>query len=171
MSMKKSRKKIKTYAEKTLPDMIRTVLVSYAKTQLLLTLIVTVVVWIILSRLGVQFALLLALMTGAASTIPIAGMLTMGIITSLVAIFDTIRFLPALPSIWEGVAIGCTYVFLNVLIDYFLSPYLVGRSVKINPFVLLLCVLIGSSLFGIWGALLTTPVILVVRAINEYYSR
>lgn len=163
--------KTKKRVEKTLPDMIWTVLVSYAKTQLLLTFIVTIVVWIILSRLGVQFALLLALMTGAASVVPIAGMLTAGIITALVAIFDSVRFLPALPSVWEGIAVGCLYAVLNVLIDYFLSPYLVGRSVKINPFVLLVFVLIGSSLFGIWGALLTTPVILIVRTINEYYSR
>lgn len=168
--MKKLRTKTKKYEKKALSDTIRVVLVSYAKTQLLLTLIVTVAIWIILSILGVQFAPLLAIMTGAASVIPGVGMLTAGIITSLVVIFDTARFLPALPSVWEGIAIGSIYVILNVLIDYFLSPYLVGRSVKINPFVLLVFVLIGSSLFGIWGALLTTPILLVLKSVLEYYD-
>lgn len=168
--MKKRRIKTKIHEKKSLSGIIRTVLVSYARTQLLLTFIVTVVVWIILSCLGVQFALLLSIMTGAASAIPIAGMLTAGIITSLVAIFDTSAFLPALPSVWEGIAIGCIYIILNMLIDYFLSPYLVGRSVKINPFILLVFVLIGSSLFGIWGALLTTPVLLVLKSVLEYYD-
>lgn len=168
--MKKKGNHTKKHEKKTLQGMIWTVLTSYAKTQLLLTLIVTVVVWIILSRLGVQYALFLALMTGAASVVPVMGMLTAGIITSLIAIFDGSRFLPALPAIWEGVAIGGIYILLNVLIDYFLSPYLVGKSLKIHPFVLLVLVLIGSSLFGIWGALFTIPCILVIRTIFEYYN-
>ena len=62
------------------PEKITDILVTYAKTQLLLIAVVTLVSWMILSTLGVQFALLLALMTGAASVIPILGMLAAGII-------------------------------------------------------------------------------------------
>jgi predicted PurR-regulated permease PerM len=165
--MKSMNKKQK---QKSLRDKIRTVLVVYAKTQLFLTLIVTVVAWYILSSLDVQFSLFLAIMTGAASVIPILGMFTAGIITSFVAIFDSTRFLPAYPPLVEGIVVAGIYIGMNAIIDYFLSPYLIGRTSKINPLAMLFFVLIGSSIFGIWGALLTTPIILVIKAIVEYYN-
>ncbi len=170
INMKKVGQKTKIHVKKSLTDKIREVLSIYVKTQLFLTFIVTVAVWFILSRLGVQFALLLAMMTGAASVVPMLGMFTLGIIASLVSIFDATRFLPTLPSVCEGVVIAIIYILLNMLIDLFLSPYLLGRSSKIHPFILLVFVLIGSSLFGIWGALLTTPMVLVVKTILEYYD-
>lgn len=168
--MKKVTKKTKASSKKSLADIIGGVLMTYIKTQLILTIVVTIAVWFILSRLGVQFALLLAIMTGAASVVPMLGMFTAGIITSLVSIFDATRFLPTLPSISEGIVVALIYILLNVVIDYFLSPYLIGRSSKINPFVLLVFVLIGSSLFGIWGALFTTPLVLVIKTILEHYD-
>ncbi len=164
--MKKPRKHVK----KSLSQKIMDVLVTYAKTQLLLIAVVTLVSLMILSKLGVQFALLLALMTGAASVIPILGMLTAGIIVSLVAIFDASRFLPAIPGVFEGLVILVIYALMNAAIDYFLSPYLIGKSTKVNPLLLLVLVLIGTSVFGMWGALLTIPATLVVKTVGEHYG-
>lgn len=154
----------------TLMEAVRAVLIAYIQTQLLLTFVVALIFWYILSRLDVQFALFLAIMTGAASVIPILGMFTAGIITSFVAIFDSTRFLPAYPPLVEGIVVAGIYIGMNAIIDYFLSPYLIGRTSKINPLAMLFFVLIGSSIFGIWGALLTTPIILVIKAIVEYYN-
>ena len=163
-------KKVRKYLKKSLPRKITDILVTYAKTQLLLIAVVTLVSWMILSTLGVQFALLLALMTGAASVIPILGMLAAGIIVSVVAIFDASRFLPALPGVFEGIVILVIYAFMNATIDYFLSPYLIGKSTKVNPFLLLVLVLIGTSVFGMWGAFLTIPAALVIKTVGEHYE-
>jgi predicted PurR-regulated permease PerM len=61
------------------------------------------------------------------------------------------------------------YGLLNFAIDYFISPYLVGKTSGVHPMVLLLFVLMGSFVFGIWGALLTVPAILIIKTISTHY--
>ena len=169
--MKKKIKKSSVHHRKPLSHKIGAALLTYAKTQLVLMSVVTVVTWITLSKLGVQFALLLALITGSVSVIPIVGITTAAIIASGVAIFDTIRFLPNTSVLLEGFVVLTMYALLNIVIDYFLSPYLVGKSSGINPYALLFFVLIGTWFFGIWGALLTMPAVLVGRVISEHYNK
>lgn len=147
------------------------VLVAYAKTQLLLIVLVTFLTWLVLSWIGVEYAFLLALITGSASVVPIVGILTAAIIASLFAIFDASRFLPTLPVVFEGMVVLVLYGLMNVLIDYFLSPYLIGKSAHINPVVLLVFVLIGTSVFGLPGALLTVPAILVAKTVIEHTGK
>ncbi len=164
------KKKVKKQSGYSLPSKIGIALAMYAKTQLMLMVVVTVAIWIILSKLGVQFALLLALMTGSVSVIPIVGITTAAIIASAVAIFDTIRFLPNTSVLLEGLVVLTIYALLNIAVDYFLSPYLIGKSSGIHPYALLFFVLMGTWIFGIWGAFLTVPAILVGRVISDHYK-
>lgn len=162
-------KKTRPYTQKTLGHKISDVLITYAKTQLLLMGVITAVTWYILTRIGVQYALFLALITGAASVVPVLGMMTAAIIASAVAIFDSVRFLPDVSVLFEGIAVLIIYALLNMGTDYFLSPYLIGKSAGIHPVMLLVFVLIGTFAFGAWGAILTVPVILVLKTISEHY--
>ena len=154
---------------RTLVQKITAVLVQYAKSQLLIMSIVTVISWIALSLLQVRFALLLAVITGALSVVPVLGMLTSAGIAGLVAVFDGSRFLNG-PAVFEGVALLLVYVILNVLIDTFLSPYLIGKMSTIHPLILFLGVLVSSAAFGIPGAVLVIPFILVVRTVIDHYT-
>ncbi len=167
--MAKRKKKIES-RKQSLPKKIVSVLALYVKTQLVLMLTVAVVSWVVLRLIGVQFPLLLALMTGSLSVVPILGMTVAGFIVSSVAIFDSIRFLPHVSVLLEGLVMVAVYALLNFAIDYFLSPYLIGKSSGIPPVVLLVFVLLGTFVFGAWGAFLTVPVILVVKTITKHYG-
>ncbi|HLD25392.1 MAG TPA: AI-2E family transporter [Patescibacteria group bacterium] len=153
-----------------LPAKITAVLVTYAKTLLLLMLIVTILSWFILSQLRVQFALPLALITGSASIVPVIGITVAAVIASIVAIFDGARFLPTTPVIVDGLAVIIAYGVLNVVVDYLLAPRLIGTSTGIHPVTLLVLVILGTASFGIMGALLTVPVVLVIKTVNEHYK-
>lgn len=144
-------------------------LTVYLKTQFLLMTIVAMLTWIALTLIGVQLPILLALITGALSVVPVLGILVSAIIASLVAMFDNIRFLPDLPVIAEAVAVIVLYGVLNSVTDYFLSPLIVGKSTGMHPVLLLVAVLAGTVLFGIRGTLLTMPVLLVTKVAIEHY--
>lgn len=144
-------------------------LTGYATSQLILMSIVTGISWITLSLLHVRYAGLLACITGALSVIPVLGMLTAASIAGLVAIFDGSRFLNG-PAVTEGVVLLLGYVALNFLIDWFLSPYLIGKASNIHPVLLFLAVLAGSAVFGILGAALAVPSVLVIKTIVEHYN-
>lgn len=57
-------------------------------------------------------------------------------------------------------------VFLILLQQFdawFLEPKLVGDKVGLSPFLLILGITIGGSLFGIWGMLLASPITAVIK--------
>lgn len=164
--MKKKRIKTK---DVSLSEKITKALLSYIKTQLLLVVLVAVADWFVLSRIGVQFALLLALMTGSASVVPVLGLTVSAVIAALVAVLDSIRFLPNTSVIVEGIVVIVWYGVLNGIVDYVLSPYLIGKSLGIHPVLLLTLILIGTWSFGMMGALFTVPVVLVIKTIREHY--
>lgn len=158
------------HAQKKLSVKIADTLTSYLKTQFILIAVVTVISWCLLSFLGVSYALLLSLITGSFSIIPVLGILTAALLTALVAVFDSSRFLPNAPVVLEGLVIILLYILLNILIDYFLSPYLIGKTMKIHPLILIVSVLIGTSVFGIAGTILTVPVLLVAKTVSDHYK-
>jgi len=147
---------------------ISKVLITYFKTQFLLILIVSLVIWGILTSLNVPFSLLLAILTGVFSTIPLFGLLVMAFVVSLVAIFDKVVFLTGFHPIFEGLVVLVIYILLNQLIDWVLSPYLISKTTKINPFLLIFSVLLGTVSFGLLGAFLSVPIVLVLKTIWEY---
>lgn len=162
---------MKKKTEKTreiLSQKISGVLVIYAKTQLVLMTIVTLLTWFVLARIGVQFAFLLALMTGSAAIVPVLGLTVSAVIAALVAMADPIRFLPNASVIVEGVVVVIWYGVLNVIIDYVLAPYLIGKSTGIHPVILLALVLFGTWSFGLLGALFTVPAVLVFKTVFEH---
>ena len=155
----------------TLPQKIAHVLSVYVKTQFVLIILVAFISWGMLSLLGVEYALLLSVLTGSASIVPILGIVLTSLIASIVAIFDATRFVPHLPVIVEGLVVLVLYGVLNVIVDYVLSPYIIGKSTKVNPFLILLAVLAGALLFGFVGALLAVPALLVIKTIIEHQDR
>lgn len=168
--MKKVTKHKALTKSQTLSQKIVHALILYTKTQLLLAILISTASWILLSLLGVRFALLLAILTGVLSVIPVFGNAISAIAVALVATFDGARFLPNLPEILEGVSVLIIYGVLNISIDYFLSPYLTGKLTKVHPLLLLLAVIAGTIFFGIPGALFAVPVVLVVKTVLNHYK-
>jgi predicted PurR-regulated permease PerM len=156
-----------TKTRKLLVQRITSVLLVYIKTQLLLVAAVTLISWGLLSFLGVSHAWLLAILTGSASIVPILGLTSAAIITALFAVFDGTTFLPQLPVIFEGIFIIILYGILNICMDYFLSPFLIGKSVHIHPMILLISVILGTLAFGFLGAFLTIPILLVLKTLSD----
>lgn len=171
-----SRKKVHAAHKRTvhhsekmnLTEAVRDTLVTYAKTQLLLIAVVSALTWIVLAYLRVQYPVGLALLTGALSVVPVFGITTAAIIAALVAVADNSRFLPQFPEIIEGLVMVLIYGALNMLVDYLLSPFMVGKRVKLHPALLLLLVIVGAWLFGLVGAFFAVPVFLVARTIVRY---
>jgi predicted PurR-regulated permease PerM len=162
------KKKVLSPVSPSLSTNIKTVLFAYAKAQLLVAAAVTLILYIILSLLDVSFPLLLSFFSGAVSVIPVFGLWIAAIVAGMVATFDNIRFIPNLPEIFEGIAIFLIYLTLNFFLDFLLAPYLVGKTVKIPPLVILISVILGTAAFGIPGAIMAVPIVLVIKTVLDY---
>jgi predicted PurR-regulated permease PerM len=126
--------------------------------QMFLGLIMGVIVFIGLVIMGVQNALLIAIISGIFELIPF-GLTFAAVPAILFAILDGGFIL--------GVKVLIFFIIIQQLENYLFQPMVVKRVVGIPPLVVLLSLLIGISLAGFWGAILALPVAVLVL---EYLS-
>ena len=122
---------------------------NYVGGALLQATIAGVASFIVLTILGVPFAGPLAVLVFVFDLIPVVGATIAAFLVAIVTIF--VNF-PVALIIWVVFAI----VYQQVE-NYLIQPQIQKRATEIEPFVILVAVLFGSTLFGIIGALLAIP--------------
>ena len=90
------------------------------------------------------------------------------VILVVLIIWGIMALIPDLHPILEVLIVVFSYLILAQLMDLILAPYFLGKSSKINPFLLFFSFLIGMLLFGIIGAFLAIPTVLVTKTIWEH---
>jgi predicted PurR-regulated permease PerM len=128
---------------------IRDAIGNYVAGALLQATIAGVTTFIVLTILGVPFAAPLAVITGVADLIPLVGATLGALLVGVVTVFADF---PIDTIIWTIWAIAYQQ-FENTVIQ----PRIQSRAVDVHPFIVLVSVLFGSTLFGIPGALLAIP--------------
>jgi predicted PurR-regulated permease PerM len=109
-----------------------------------------VLTYFVLLILGVPFAAPLAVMIFFLDLIPLVGATIGAFIVGIVTVFVSF---PITTIIWVVWAIVYQQVENSVI-----QPRIQRRAVDVNPFVVLVAVLFGSTLLGIVGALIAIPV-------------
>lgn len=142
---------------------------SYLRGQLFLVLLMSTVSWLVLFTLKVKYSLLLGLFTGVAEIVPIIGPLTAGAIAVVVAMFDGVNTL-AFPPIVQGAVVAGIFFLLRQMEDIFVIPYVLGKTTKLHPLVVLFAVLVGGHVWGVFGMILAVPVAALLRMTMEYVA-
>jgi predicted PurR-regulated permease PerM len=134
---------------------------NYVGGALLQATIAGLSAFIMLTILGVPFAGPLAVVYFLFDLIPVVGATIAGFLVALVTVF--VNF-PIALIVWVLFAI----VYQQVE-NYLIQPQIQKRATRIEPFVVIVAVLFGSTLFGILGALLAIPTAASLQiAIHEY---
>lgn len=107
--------------------------------------------------LGVNHAVLLALLTGMAETLPIIGSTAVAIIAGLVALHSA-------TGIMSIVAFAIYATVLRLSIDQVMAPLVLGRAAHVHGVLVIFCFLAGAVTFGITGIILSVPVALTIKA-------
>ena len=117
--------------------------------------------FIVLSILGVPFAAPLSLIIFFLDLIPLVGATIGAVAVGVVTLFTSF---PTATIIWAVWSIVYQQVENNVI-----QPQIQRRAVSINPFLVIVAVLFGSSLLGVLGALVAVPVAASIQiAAREY---
>jgi predicted PurR-regulated permease PerM len=113
---------------------------GYALGNLLTSLIAGVVVFVTLTVVGVPFSLLWALWVALVDFLPMIGGALAGIPTVLFALGH---------SLTAGLVTAAAFIAYQQLENHVLNPVVMSRTVKVNPLLVLLSVLVGTSI-GDW---------------------
>ena len=129
---------------------------GYMAGNLLISLIAGTVTYVTLRIIGVPFANVLAVWVGFADLIPLVGA-TLGAIPTV--------FVAFLHSTGAGIAVIIVYIVYQQIENHVLQPVVMSRTVKLNPLLVLLSVLVGVELAGFVGALLAIPAAGVIQVV------
>jgi predicted PurR-regulated permease PerM len=106
--------------------------------------------WLVLSILGIPFAVPLGVLMAFLDLIPLVGATIAGLLIGIVA---AIHNFPSDPIIWLVFLVVYQQIENNVL-----QPIIYRRTVALHPLLVLVAVLVGASLLGVLGALVAIPV-------------
>ena len=121
---------------------------AWLRGQLALSAAVAVLVYIGLSILGVEYALVLALLAGLAEFVPYAGPVVAAIPAVIIGLAD---------SSLKGVLTMALYLVIQQIENNFLVPKIMQRVIGLNPIISIVSLLIGARVGGVVGAILAIP--------------
>ena len=122
--------------------------------------IIATVVSITFSIMGIQYAILLGLITGILNVIPYVGIFSALVLSTLVTLATAAV---ATKALFVIVAI----VVIHLIDSNVLLPIVVGSKVRINALITVLGVIIGEMLWGISGMFLAIPIVAVLKIIFD----
>jgi predicted PurR-regulated permease PerM len=125
----------------------------WMKGQMVLGLVVAVLIYLILSLLGTEYALLLAIIAGVMELVPY------GIWVALIPAFSFSYISEGLSS---ALMVAGAYVIIHQFEVFLFAPLIIKKIVGLSPIVIILSALIGFELGGFWGLVLAIPVAVIV---------
>jgi predicted PurR-regulated permease PerM len=128
---------------------LKVIVGGYMRGQLITSAAISVFVFVLLTILGVDNALPLALFAGMTDVIPFVG----GYIASAPVIIAVAnRGLPVL------IGVSLLMLIYQEFESRVLVPRVYGRVLRLQPAIVLVALLVGGTLMGILGALLALPI-------------
>jgi predicted PurR-regulated permease PerM len=152
------------------PLLVQKAVFGYVRGQVLFSLIMgasaAVALWIVgvagIFPAGQRYAVFFGGFYGLMEFIPYIGPIIGPLPAVLVALFND-----PISAVW----VVLLFVALQQLEGHFVAPQVFRISLRINPIIIILSLLVGYQLYGIAGALLALPIAAVIRQTVIYLRR
>ena len=136
---------------------------GYVRAKFVESVIVGLFVWVVLLLMGIPSAAPLAFLVGLLNPVPYLG--------PFVASIPVV--LSALTISWQ-LALTAFFVMgiIQVLDGNILQPILLSQNVSVHPVTVLVALVTGGALLGVWGVLLAIPIAAFLSLIyTDYYLK
>ncbi|WP_195263689.1 MULTISPECIES: AI-2E family transporter [unclassified Clostridium] len=134
------------------------VLSRYIISQLLLSLIIGVLTFIVLLIINVKFALILGIFNGVLNIVPYFGPIIGGVPAIFVALLESPN-----KALWTLLAI----FLIQQIEGNILSPKITGDSTNMHPIIIIILLLVGEKLGGLIGMIVAVPIGVIVKVIYD----
>ncbi len=156
---KLAQKKHSELAEKLI-NQISKVTIKYVSGVTIVVIILAITHSIALSIIGIKYALVLGLLTASLSFIPYFGTIVSGIIPLSFTLL-------AQDNPYLALAVAIYYIGISLIDHNILTPGIVGGKVHLNPFITILSIIIGATIWGIPGMIIVVPFMAVVKIVCD----
>lgn len=136
---------------------------NYVRGKIMEIIIVGVVAYIVFVSMGLQFSILLALLTGLSVLVPYIGVTVIFFPVALIAFF---QWGATAQTLWVMLAYGIIQIFDGNL----LAPLLLSRVVNLHPVAIIVAVLVFGGFWGIVGLLFAIPLATLCQAVIRVWT-
>lgn len=136
---------------------------KYLFGMIFLTIVIGLANSIGLMIIGIDNPFLFGFLGAALAIIPYIG-------TAMGAVIPIIYAFVSYDSIWIAVSVALLFWFVQLVSDNFLSPKIVGGSLKINALTAILSLFIGAAVWGLAGMILFLPFAAMLKVVCEEFE-
>lgn len=134
----------------------------YIKSILLDTLFMFIILSISFKIIGLSSPYIFALFCAITNIIPYIGPYIGGVPAVLIGLTKSLKM---------GIIVTITIILVQTIENNIIQPLIVSKNVNLNPILILIGVIIFSHFFGILGMIISTPIVLIVRNVIEFYKK
>jgi predicted PurR-regulated permease PerM len=121
---------------------------GWLRGELTLSLIVGAAISLFLWAIGIPYALIIGMVGALAELLPMVGPSVAAVPAILIALFE---------ARWQLIAVIVFFTILSQMEGNFLVPRIMKQQVGLSPLITLVALLVGGTLAGAMGALLSIP--------------
>ena len=143
---------------------------AFLRGQVTIVLLVIIAYTIIWTALGTRYSLALAVLAGLARFVPYVGQTITWIALVSVTLFQGNNYFGLEPLQYTLLIVIPTFI-IDQIFDNFISPRIMGQSLRISPGAVLVVAIIAANLIGIIGLVLAAPVLASMQLISRYVLR
>lgn len=146
---------------RTMASQIDERLAGFVRGQLTVALVLGVVYSSGLLACGIDLAITVGMLGGALFLVPYLGTLVAGGLAVVLALME-------FGLDWHVVAAAAVFVAGQLIEGTFLTPWLVGDRVGLHPMIVMVALVVGGNLLGIWGLVLAVPVTAALAVVGGH---
>lgn len=131
--------------------------------------IITTIVSIGLSILGIKNALLIGLFAALINVIPYVGPIigaVFGVFVTISTHLDMDFYTQLIPLLVKVVSV---FIFMQLIDNFILQPFIFSNSVLAHPLEIFIVILMGAKINGITGMILAIPAYTVIRLVARVF--
>ncbi|WP_036728469.1 AI-2E family transporter [Peptoniphilus mikwangii] len=138
---------------------INSALHDFVKGRLLMAVFVGFATMVYLLILGVDFAVVIGIITCIADIIPYIGPFLGFVPAVLFAFIES-----PIKALWVAIL----FLLLQWAENNIIAPKLLADKTGLNPMVILIAIIIGGGVFGIWGMIFAVPIVSVALILIDF---
>jgi predicted PurR-regulated permease PerM len=135
--------------------------------QLLICVINSALTYIGLLVFGVKYGLILAVVAGLMSLVPIFGSILSSVPIVIVALVSGDEGI----DVFRGVAMTLWIIGIHFIEANLLNPKIIGTAARIHPVLVIFSLFLGEHTYGLVGALLAVPVLSAISVVFMFLYR
>ena len=137
---------------------------TYLFTITMINIGLGIAIGVVMWAIGMPNPLLFGVGAFALNYIPYAGPATGVALSTVVGLISG-------DGLWLGILAGGSYVAIATIEGQLITPYFVGRRLRLNTVVVFLSIALWAWLWSVVGMIVATPLLVTVRTFCEYIPR